>query len=154
MLLQFWFDKDEFDIPVYEHVMMTYRFISKLMKEGKVRAAYALDSKGLVAGLSKMAFGNKLGIELEETLKAGDLFENCLGDLVLEMSLEDGAALLSGKEAGGVAGELNIRKVAKVLAEPVFRYQDVTVTMEEALDAWCSKLEKVFPTKADRACCG
>ncbi len=150
VLLQFWFDKDEFDIPVYEHVMMTYRFISKLMKEGKVRAAYALDSKGLVAGLSKMAFGNKLGIELEETLKAGDLFENCLGDLVLEMSLEDGAALLSGKEAGGVAGELNIRKVAKVLAEPVFRYQDVTVTMEEALDAWCSKLEKVFPTKAEK----
>ena len=23
VLLQFWFDKDEFDIPVYEHVMQT-----------------------------------------------------------------------------------------------------------------------------------
>ncbi len=150
VLLQFWFDKDEFDIPVYEHVMQTYRFIGKLMKEGKVKAAYALDSKGLVAGLSKMAFGNKLGLEVEDVLKAGDLFENCLGDLVLEMGAEDAAALLLEKESGGAAGEINIRKAAKVLAEPVFRYQDVTLTMEEALDAWCSKLEKVFPTKAEK----
>ncbi len=149
-LLQFWFDKDEYDIPVYEHVMQTYRFIGKLMKEGKVKAAYALDSKGLVAGLSKMAFGNKLGLEMDDVLKAGDLFENCLGDLVLEMSAEDAAALLLEKESGGAAGELNIRKAAKVLAEPVFRYHDVTLTMEEALDAWCSKLEKVFPTKAEK----
>ncbi len=150
VLLQFWFDKDEFDIPVYEHVMQTYRFIGKLMKEGKVKAAYALDSKGLVAGLSKMAFGNKLGLEVEDVLKVGDLFENCLGDLVLEMGAEDAAALLLEKESGGAAGEINIRKAAKVLAEPVFRYQDVTLTMEEALDAWCSKLEKVFPTKAEK----
>ncbi len=150
VLLQFWFDKDEFDIPVYEHVMQTYRFIGKLMNEGKVKAAYALDSKGLVAGLSKMAFGNKLGLEVEDVLKAGDLFENCLGDLVLEMGAEDAAALLLEKESGGAAGEINIRKAAKVLAEPVFRYQDVTLTMEEALDAWCSKLEKVFPTKAEK----
>lgn len=149
-LLQFWFDKDEFDIPVYEHVMQTYRFISRLMKEGKVKAAYALDSKGLVAGISKMAFGNKLGIKLSEELRAHDLFENCLGDLVLEMDAGDAAELLSEKEAGGEAGELNVRRVGEVLAEPVFRYQDTIVTMEEALDAWCSKLEKVFPTKAEK----
>ena len=29
-----------------------------------------------------------------------------------------------------------------------FVYKDVTVTMDEALKAWTSKLEKVFPTKA------
>ena len=149
-LLQIWFDKDEFDIPVYEHVMQTYRFAGNLMKEGKVKAAYALDSKGLAAGISKMAFGNKLGVEIEGELKAGDLFENCLGDLVLEMSAADAAQLLSGEGAQGEAQDLNIRKAGTVLAEPVFKYQDVTVTMEEALDAWCSKLEKVFPTRAEK----
>lgn len=149
-LVQFWFDKDEFDIPVYDHVMKTYRFVSRLMQEGKVKAAYALDSAGLAAGISKMAFGNKLGVTMEEELKAGDLFENCLGDLLLEMSCEDAKTLLDSKEMDGEAGELNFRTVGRVTKESCFRYQDITITMEEALDAWCSKLEKVFPTKAEK----
>lgn len=148
VLMQFWFDKDEYDIPVYEHVMQTYRFITGLMREGKVKAAYALDSKGLLAGISKMAFGNQLGVSFEEELKAVDLFENCLGDLVLEMSSADAAILLEGNVEE--ADDLNFRKVAYVTEEGCFTYQDVTVTMEEALDAWKATLEKVFPTKAEK----
>lgn len=150
VLLQFWFDRDEFDIPVYEHVMQTYRFISKLMKEGKVKSAYALDGAGLVAGLSKMAFGNKLGVVMSEELRISDLFENGLGDLVLELSRADAQELLAAKELGGEAAELKFRQVAEVSDEPAFRYQNTVITMEEALEAWCSKLEKVFPTKADK----
>jgi len=141
-LLQFWFDKDEYDIPVYEHVMKTYSFITELMRAGKVKAAYALDAKGLVAGVSKMAFGNKLGVAYEGEIKAADLFENCLGDIVLEMTAADAAELS--------ADELNYRVIGEVKAEPVFTYGDVTVSMEEALYAWSSRLEKVFPTKAEK----
>ncbi len=148
VLMQFWFDKDEYDIPVYEHVMQTYRFITGLMREGKVKAAYALDSKGLLAGISKMAFGNQLGVSFEEELKAVDLFENCLGDLVLEMSSADAAILLEGNVEE--ADDLNFRKVALVTEKGCFTYQDVTVTMEEALGAWKATLEKVFPTKAEK----
>ena len=42
--------------------------------------------------------------------------------------------------------------VGTVLEENAgFVYKDVTVTMDEALKAWTSKLEKVFPTKAVKA---
>ena len=150
VLVQFWFDKDEYDIPVYEHVMQTYRYITKLMREGKVKAAYALDSSGLLAGISKMAFGNKSGVSFSDELKAAELFENCLGDIVLEMSSEDAAALFAEKEDNGEAEELNFRKVAVINDQAVFTYQDVTVTMEEALDSWKSRLEKIFPTKAEK----
>lgn len=141
-LVQFWFDKDEYDIPVYEHVMKTYSFITRLMREGKVKAAYALDAKGLAAGVSKMAFGNQLGVSFEPELKAKDLFENCLGDLVLEMTQTDAAEL--------DAEELNYRVVAEVKEEAVFTFGDVAITMEEALQAWTSKLDKVFPYKAEK----
>ncbi len=142
VLVQFWFDKDEYDIPVYEHVMQTYSFITQLMRAGKVKAAYALDAKGLVAGISKMAFGNKLGVTYSEELKASELFENCLGDIVLEMSSDDVQAL--------DAEEINYRIVGKVTDEAAFIYGDVKVSMDEALHAWTSKLEKVFPTKAEK----
>ena len=150
VLLQFWIDRDEFDIPVYENVMQTYRFINELMKEGKVKAAYALDASGLAAGISKMAFGNKLGVTMSEELRINDLFENGLGDLVLELSKADALALLSEKELGGEVSELNFRSVAEISVEPVFRYQDTVITIDEALEAWCSRLEKVFPTKAEK----
>lgn len=150
VLVQFWFDKDEYDIPVYEHVMKTYRYITKLMQEGKVKAAYALDSNGLVAGISKMAFGNGLGVSFDDELRAADLFENCLGDIVLEMKDEDLTALLVEKEENDEVEELNFREVAMVNNIGIFTYKDVTVTMEEALDAWKSRLEKVFPTKAEK----
>lgn len=147
-LLQFWFDKDEYDIPVYDHVMQTYGFITKLMRAGKVKAAYALNSAGLVPGVSKMAFGNRLGVDFAKELRSSDLFENCLGDIVLEMDKKS-AALLLEKEYNET-GDLNFRVVGQVKAEESFTWHDVTVSMEEALDAWKSRLEKVFPTKAHK----
>ena len=148
MLLQFWFDKDEYDIPVYEHVMRTYRFITGLMRRGLVKAAYALDSTGLLTGVSKMAFGNQLGVAFEDGLKPVDLFENCLGDIVLEMSSEDGGELL--KKNDSETDGLHFRKVAVIREDDLFTWQKVRVSMEEALGAWKSGLEKVFPTKAYR----
>ena len=142
VLVQLWFDKDEYDIPVYAHVMEMFSFITELMREGKVKAAYALDSTGLVAGVSKMAFGNKLGVSYSEDIKEGDLFENCLGDIVLEMAEEDAKAL--------DAEDLNYRIVAKVTEEPVFTYKDVKLTVEEALADWKAPLDKVFPYKAEK----
>mgnify|MGYP002509573566 FL=1 len=148
MLLQFWFDKDEYDIPVYEHVMRTYSFITSLMRRKMVKAAYALDCAGLMAGISKMAFGNQLGVAFEDGLSSGDLFENGLGDIVIEVSSRDGEMLLKKNESG-MEG-LNFRKAAVVRGDALFTWQDVTVSMEEALQAWKKSLEKVFPTKADK----
>ena len=141
-LVRFRFDKDEYDIPVYEHVMRTYSFITELMRAGKVKAAYALDSKGLAAGVSKMAFGNKLGVIYEEQLKPKTLFENSIGDIVLEMTAEAVAAI--------DAEDLNYRVIGEVTGEAYFVYREMKLSMEEALTAWTSKLDKVFPYKAEK----
>ena len=147
-LVQFWFDRDEYDIPIYDHAMRTFAFISQLIWDGKVKAAYVLDAKGLAAGVSKMAFGNQLGVAFADTLKERELFENSLGDLVIEMSVEDAEKLKELCDSQEETEDLNFRIVATVTKEPAFTYGDMKITMEEALDAWESKLEKVFPTRA------
>ena len=38
--------------------------------------------------------------------------------------------------------------VGSVLEEPVFRYGDVEIAMDDALSAWTNTLEKVYPTRA------
>ena len=147
-LVQFWFDRDEYDIPIYDHAMRTFAFISRLIWDGKVKAAYVLDARGLAAGISKMAFGNQLGVAFADNLKERELFENSLGDLVIEMNAEDAEKLKELCDSQEETEDLNFRIVATVTKEPVFTYGDMKITMEEALDAWESKLEKVFPTRA------
>ena len=139
-LVLFRIEKDEYDIPVYESVLELYHQIMNLVDQGLVKAAYALDAKGIAAAVSKMAFGNKLGVKLEDDWTAEELFLGGIGDILVEMAADDLAELEEK--------ELDFETVGEVTEEPVFAYQDVVVTMDEALKAWTSKLDKVFPYTA------
>ena len=148
VLVQLWCDKDEYDIPVYEHAMKTFDFVAELQKEGKVCSGWALDSRGLIAGISKMAFGNGFGVAFDKELRKEELFENTLGDLILEMSREDACALKEYCGNHENYEDLNLRIVAEVTEQKEITYGDVVVTLQEALLTWKKPLEKVFPTKA------
>ena len=104
-------------------------------------SAYALDARGMAAAISKMAFGNRLGVRMEADVDVRELFESrALGNLLLEVSLETAQECLDAGFRSRICGS--------VTEEPVFVYGDVRITMEEALEAWTSRLEKVFATKA------
>ena len=139
-LVRFKIEKDEFDIPMYDAVAELYDYISQLMQEKAVVSAYALDAKGAAAAISKMAFGNKLGVAVESDVTVNDLFENALGDILVEVIPEKLAVL--------TASEFRCTVIGSVTEEPTFAYGDVNISVEEALVSWTSRLEKVFPTKA------
>ncbi|MBO5143928.1 MAG: phosphoribosylformylglycinamidine synthase [Lachnospiraceae bacterium] len=140
-LVVFDLPKNAYDLPEYEKVMELYSGIAKLIADRVIVAAYALDSKGIVASAAKMAFGNKMGVAFDSTLAPEALFANGMGSILAEVSADK----LDALAASGVA----YRTVGTVLAENAgFTYQDTAVTMDEAIKAWTSKLEKVFPTKA------
>lgn len=140
-LVVFELPKNEYDLPEYEKVMKLYNAIAKLIADKVIVAAYALDSKGIVAAAAKMAFGNKMGVAFDEKLSANALFANEMGSILAEVSADK----LEAVSESGVEYKI----VAEVLSEnDGFVYQDTTVSMDEALKAWTGKLEKVFPTKA------
>lgn len=138
-LVRFELERDDFDVPVYAKVMQMYEEIHRLIQEKVIVAAYALDSFGLAAAVSKMAFGNQLGVELSHKLDKKELFRNGLGDIVAEI---DGDKLNLIDEAYELVGT--------VLKEPVFIYDEMKITLEEAMAAWTGTLESVFPTKAEK----
>ncbi len=139
-LVRFSIEKDEYDMPVYETVMALYNAIHELTLDKTIVSAYALDSKGVAAAVSKMAFGNKLGVAVDASVDVKSLFTNGLGDMVAEIAADKMAAL----DAKGVKFEV----IGTVTDEAAFVIGDAKITMDEALEAWTSKLEKVFPTKA------
>ena len=127
--------KDEYDLPDYAQVMDQYGKFHEDIKAGRIVSSYALDAKGLAAAVSKMAFGNGLGVKIEHSVDKRDLFEEGLGCIVAEVPAEK-------------VGELAVTYtlVGEVLAEPVLCYSDMKLTLADAETAWKSTLEKVFKT--------
>lgn len=139
-LVRFSIEKDEFDVPVYEAVAALYDAIHELIVNKAIVSAYALDAKGVAAAVSKMAFGNKMGVTVDASVSKEALFGNGLGDIIVEIPVDKLALLAEKKLAYTVIGT--------VTDAAEFVYGDVKISMDEALKAWTSKLEKVFPTKA------
>ena len=140
-LVWFRMEKDEYDIPVYEDVLELYNQITALIDEGVIVSAYAADSRGLAAAVSKMAFGNRTGIRFAEDLSPKELFKNSLGDIVAEVT----------KEKPGRLEEIeNCQVIGEITEKPVFVYKEMELPVKEAFEAWSVRLEKVFPTKAGK----
>ena len=80
-LVQVRLPKDKFDLPDYDKVMAIYSDITDLMKKKAIVSAYAEDSYGIAAAVSKMAFGNGLGVKISDGIKAEELFANDIAEI-------------------------------------------------------------------------
>ena len=127
--------KDQYDLPDYTGIMEQYEKLHNDMQAGKVVSAYALDRHGIAAAVSKMAFGNAMGVKIEHNLDPRDFFAPGFGDLVLEVPAEK-------------VGQLSITYtvIGEVTDNGKFSYGNAELTVDEAYKAWTGTLEKVFKT--------
>ena len=127
--------KDQYDLPNYAAIMEQYEKLHNDMQAGKVVSAYALDRHGIAAAVSKMAFGNAMGVKIEHNLDPRDFFAPGFGDLVLEVPAEK-------------VGQLSITYtvIGEVTDNGKFSYGNAEITLDEAYKAWTGTLEKVFKT--------
>ena len=133
-------EKDEYELPVYEQVMDQYGKFADDIHNGKIVSAYALDRHGVIAAVSKMAFGNGMGVKIEHSMDARELFAPAFGDIVAEVPVDK-------------VGELSISYtvIGEVTDDAKFAFGDTEITLKEAEDAWTGTLEQVFRTVSDEA---
>lgn len=143
VLVRFRIQKDEYDLPNYNQVTDLYVKIHKWIQAGKISSAFALGIGGISEAVSKMSFGNQLGVKLEDSLSIGDLFLPAYGDILVEVS-EDTLKLLSEDFA---ADAYSI--IGHVIEEEAFLYGKTQIAINEALETWMKTLEKVYPSKTD-----
>ena len=107
------------------------------IQAGRVISAYAVERHGIAEAVSKMAFGNRLGLKIEHNVDPRDFFGAGWGDIVCEVP-------------EGKVGELSMSYalIGQVLARPVFTYGPVEISLKEAQDNWTKTLEGVFPTRS------
>ena len=137
VLVKFNIEKDEYDIPVYETLMKLYAQITELIHSGVIVSAYAGCQGGVSEAVSKMAFGNKLGVAFEANVSKDDLFNVEYGNIIAEVPADKLDKI-----------SCDYDKLGTVTEEAVFEVAGAKIDLEEALTAWTGTLEKVFPTRS------
>ena len=127
--------RDQYDLPDYAGIMDQYEKLHNDIQAGKVVSAYALDRHGIAAAVSKMAFGNALGVKIEHNLDPRDFFAPGFGDIIMEVPADK-------------VGELSITYtlIGEVTDDGKFSYGNTVITEKEAEEAWKGTLERVFKT--------
>ncbi len=138
VLVKFDIARDAYDLPEYPQLMDLYGRITKMIQGKVLVSAYAVGFGGICEAVSKMAFGNGLGVAVDESVTRDALFAKDYGSIIAEVSPE---------RLGEITAEYV--QIGRVTEEAAFAYGDVSISMEEALEQWTSRLEKVFPTRSD-----
>ena len=128
-------EKDQYDLPVYAQVMDQYGKFREDIQNGKIVSAYVLDRHGIAAAVSKMAFGNGMGVKIESNVDKRELFAPAFADIIAEVPAEKVSELA-----------ITYTVIGEVTDKAALEYGDVTIELKEAVDTWKAPLEKVFPT--------
>ena len=128
-------EKDQYDLPVYAQVMDQYGKFREDIQNGNIVSAYVLDRHGIAAAVSKMAFGNGMGVKIESNVDKRDLFAPTFADIIAEVPAEKVSELA-----------ITYTVIGEVTDKAALEYGDVTIELKEAVDTWKAPLEKVFPT--------
>lgn len=145
LIVKFTIERDTYDLPDYQMVKQLYQKITKAIQQKLIISAYAIGYGGVAEAVSKMAFGNKLGVKIDGEKSADFYFRPEYGSLIAEVKKED---LNQLKEM-----ITDIEVVGEVLNEPKFVFNNSkenvdNISIEEALSVWTKRLEKVFPTNS------
>ena len=125
--------RDEMYLPKYEDVMALFMKVHEENLKGTIKAAYVADRLGVASAVSKMLFGNQMGLELQQDVGYGALFSPATGDLILEVSAEAVSCLPFETETIGVLTD-----------KDEIVYSGGCLTGEEMRAAWDSRLSGVF----------
>lgn len=135
ILLKIDIKKDKYDKPIYEDVLNTYALLLKDVKAGKIESAYAVGFGGIIEAVSKMAFGNRLGVDILDGVSEDELTARDYGSIIIEVTRDNMNSIM-----------VPCRHIGNVTDRPFFTYKDNMISMDEAVEAWTCTLEKVFPT--------
>ncbi len=132
-LVMYSLKRDENDMPKFDELKEMYEKVYALIQSGKVLSSATVKSNGLAETISKMAFGNMIGVELSDNVTNDMLFFAPLGSIVLEVEQDT---------------ETDAVIIGKTTEKPVLKACGVEIELSQASDVWQKPLEKVFPTKA------
>lgn len=109
--------------------------IHENIKNGKILSASTIKFGGTCETISKMSFGNKIGVKLNDNL---DLFSYDYGSMIIELGKNVSLEELSGA---------NVNVIGETTNTKTIEFEDVVLNIDDLINIWEGKLSTVFPIK-------
>ena len=126
---------DEFAVPDFEYTVELLKLLSGEISRGRIKFATVVEEGGAAAAVIKSALGNKLGFKFKYK-DTRDLFTPYLGDILV--------ALESADDFVGYNPEF----IGETADDGKFTFESGSVSVEDAVNAFTGRFEKVYPTVA------
>ena len=119
---------DENNLPRANSLKSVYAQVTKLMREGKVAAAYTPTYGGVAEAVMKMCFGNDVGFKFDINVSLDDIFGYNYGSFILELTENTDIGILLGATTD----------------EKIICYKGEILKLPELLEIYENKLEPVY----------
>ena len=125
---------------VKDHAIRVMKCLTQILDRGQLRCAGVVRSAGIAARVAQMCMGNKLGFAFAENIDLASLFQHSFGTVLLSVS--DGNAVDKIEQVGG-------KLLGKTTSDGKLTLGSQSISIDEAIEAYVSKLEPIFPTIVD-----
>lgn len=133
--------RDEQELPDFARLQSNFAKVTELIQAGLILAAHTVKTGGVAEAISKMCFGNRIGMVFSETVELRSLFTPDYGAIIVEMDAKADLTAAFGPVQYKVLGHTQVK--------PVISVNDTEIDLETAFAAWEKPLEKVFPTRTE-----
>ena len=133
LLVEVMLEKDKYELFNFDYLKSTYDKVSKLIQDKKVLSAYTIKDGGVIEAVYKMAFGNEVGVKLNDKLSLDSLVKKDYGNLILEVEKDIDLA------------DLNVRVIGETTKDKNVVYHNSCVDLDEAYDIYKNVLNSVYP---------
>jgi len=137
VLVEVMLPKDKYYVYDFKKLQERYDEVSELIRNKKVYSAYTVKDGGVIEAVYKMAFGNEIGVSLNEENTLESLVQKDYGNIILEVS-EDSLCYLEDYRIIGYTNDS--KKVS---------YGKEEVLLDDAYKLYESVLDDVYPTKEE-----
>ena len=115
-------------IPCFDALKINFELMHKFIVDKAIVSAHVPEFGGIAESLSKMAFGNKIGANVDY---AGDYFAKHFGAFAVEATADLPAPF---------------EQIGTTTDDATLTINGTKISIEECITAWMTPLEEVFPT--------
>lgn len=131
--------RDKDNMPQFSVLKENFDTVHSLIEEGKVLSASTVKYGGIAEAISLMCFGNKIGFSFEGEFDNKELFLPDYGSLIIEID--------SKYDVKELLKVIDYKVLGSTRKTSTIDIDGVRISLQEALEAWESPLENIFPTK-------
>ncbi|KXZ39125.1 phosphoribosylformylglycinamidine synthase [Alkalithermobacter thermoalcaliphilus JW-YL-7 = DSM 7308] len=134
--------KDEYFIPKFDILKKNFEKINYLIKNGYVLSSHTVKHGGICEAISKMSFGNEIGIKFNENVTKEELFNPNYGSIILEID--------KSINVDDILKGARYKVIGTTQSEKSIDINGIKIDIKDALKSFSQPLESVFPTDTEK----